>query len=215
MKRTIIAAFALVTMSLGSCVKPEFVEPTASRQGLTSLEAIFTFGPYRDQTMGTLAISDDSQERFETTPYMTKVRVRAVLEPNYTIEPPITILDLTKENWFTLTNPQGESHPFCITGERVKSASCDLQAFSVDEPAIVGVIDASNRKVSLVSADDLSSCTAKVQISAHATISPDPSEPHDYNSPVEFTVTAHDGKTTSTWTVVKEVPDSTSTRQAA
>lgn len=221
MKKTIIAAFALASMFAGSCVKPEFVEPTATRQGLTSLEAIFTFGPYRDQTMGTLAISDDSQERFvipipwfypetsedETTPYMTKVRVRAVLEPNYSIEPPITILDLTKENWFTLTNPQGESHPFCITGERVKSAACDLQAFSIDEPAIVGVIDASSRKVSLVSADDLSSCTAQVQISAHATISPDPAEPHDYNSPVEFTVTAHDGKTTSTWTVVKEVPE--------
>ena len=221
MKKITILTFALASLLAASCVKPEFVEPTASRQGLTSLEAIFTFGPYRDQTMGLLTITDDSQERFvipvpwfypetsddETTLYMTKVRVKAGLEPNYSIDPPITLLDLTEENWFTFTDPDGNSRQICITGERVKSAVCELQAFSIDEPALTGVIDASARKVSLVSADDLSSCTAVAQISAHATISPDPAEPRSYNTPVEFTVTAHDGTTTSTWTVVKEQPE--------
>ena len=221
MKKITILTFALASLLAASCVKPEFVEPTASRQGLTSLEAIFTFGPYRDQTMGLLTITDDSQERFvipvpwfypetsddETTLYMTKVRVKAGLEPNYSIDPPITLLDLTEENWFTFTDPDGNSRQICITGERVKYAACELQAFSIDEPALTGVIDASARKVSLVSADDLSSCTAVAQISAHATISPDPAEPRSYNTPVEFTVTAHDGTTTSTWTVVKEQPE--------
>ena len=64
MKKITILTFALASLLAASCVKPEFVEPTASRQGLTSLEAIFTFGPYRDQTMGLLTITDDSQERF-------------------------------------------------------------------------------------------------------------------------------------------------------
>ena len=221
MKKITILTFALASLLAASCVKPEFVEPTASRQGLTSLEAIFTFGPYRDQTMGLLTITDDSQERFvipvpwfypetsddETTLYMTKVRVKAGLEPNYSIDPPITLLNLTEENWFTFTDPDGNSRQICITGERVKSAACELQAFSIDEPALTGVIDASARKVSLVSADDLSSCTAVAQVSAHATISPNPAEPRSYNTPVEFTVTAHDGTTTSTWTVVKEQPE--------
>lgn len=221
MKKITILTFALASLLAASCVKPEFVEPTASRQGLTSLEAIFTFGPYRDQTMGLLTITDDSQERFvipvpwfypetsddETTLYMTKVRVKAGLEPNYSIDPPITLLDLTEENWFTFTDPDGNSRQICITGERVKSAACELQAFSIDEPALTGVIDASARKVSLVSADDLSSCTAVAQVSAHATISPNPAEPRSYNTPVEFTVTAHDGTTTSRWTVVKEQPE--------
>ena len=221
MKKITILTFALASLLAASCVKPEFVEPTATRQGLTSLEAIFTFGPYRDQSMGILTISDDSQERFvipvpwfypetsddETTPYMTKVRVKAGLEPNYSIEPPITILDLTEENWFTLTEPDGDSRQICITGERVKSAACELQAFSIDDPALTGVIDASAKKVSLVSADDLSACTAVAQVSAHATISPDPAQPRNYNDPVEFTITAHDGTTTSTWTVVKEQPE--------
>ena len=221
MKKITILTFALASLLAASCVKPEFVEPTASRQGLTSLEAIFTFGPYRDQTMGLLTITDDSQERFvipvpwfypetsddETTLYMTKVRVKAGLEPNYSIDPPITLLDLTEENWFTFTDPDGNSRQICITGERVKSAACELQAFSIDEPALTGVIDASARKVSLVSADDLSSCTAVAQVSAHATISPNPAEPRSYNTPVEFTVTAHDGTTTSKWTVVKEQPE--------
>lgn len=221
MKKITILTFALASLLAASCVKPEFVEPTATRQGLTSLEAIFTFGPYRDQSMGILTISDDSQERFvipvpwfypetsddETTPYMTKVRVKAGLEPNYSIEPPITILDLTEENWFTLTEPDGDSRQICITGERVKSAACELQAFFIDDPALTGVIDASAKKVSLVSADDLSACTAVAQVSAHATISPDPAQPRNYNDPVEFTITAHDGTTTSTWTVVKEQPE--------
>lgn len=221
MKKITILTFALASLLAASCVKPEFVEPTATRQGLTSLEAIFTFGPYRDQSMGILTISDDSQERFvipvpwfypetsddETTPYMTKVRVKAGLEPNYSIEPPITILDLTEENWFTLTEPDGDSRQICITGERVKSAACELQAFSIYDPALTGVIDASAKKVSLVSADDLSACTAVAQVSAHATISPDPAQPRNYNDPVEFTITAHDGTTTSTWTVVKEQPE--------
>ena len=203
-----------------SCHSPEYVESTAERQNFTSLEAFFTFGPYMDQSMCKLNITDENADMFvipvpwyfpetsdnETTPYMTKVRVQAAIQPNCTIEPSLTLLDLTKENMFKFTNARGESRNICITGERVKSKACDILVFSLDDPAISGIVDKVKKTITLVSAEDLSACTATVQVSAHATITPDPSAPLDYNNGVKFTVTAHDGKTASEYTVIKAVP---------
>lgn len=207
---------------LTGCVEEKYVAPTADRQGLTSLTAIFTSGPFTDQEMAKLSIEDDTQDRYiipvpwfypetsddETTEYMTKVRVKAGLENNFTIDPPLTLIDLTKENWYTYTNPQGVARRICITGERVKSNKCELQAFTILDPMISGIINKNTRQVSLISTDDLSSCLAEAQISAHATITPDPSvAPLDYTNPVEFTVTAHDGVTKQTYTVMTRIPD--------
>lgn len=207
---------------LSACHEPNYVAPTAERQGFTSLKAIFTSGPFVDQEMATLTITDDNISRLvipvpwffpetsddETDKYMTKVRVQAELQPNCYIEPTLTLLDLTKENHFTYTNAQGVKTPIVITGERIKSNKCELHAFALTNPEIAGVVDKSNRKVSLISAEDLSSCYAEAEVSAHATISPDPSvTPLNYNEPVEFTVTAHNGVDKTVYTVVKEVPE--------
>ena len=211
----------VVVLLFSACHEPEYVSPTVERQGLTSLTAIFTSGPFVNQEMAKLVVKNEAENRFviqvpwfypitsddETAPYMTKVRVQAELQENCFIEPALTILDLTQENWFTYTNAQGQKTEICITGERVKSSACDLLAFSILEPTISGVVDKNANKVSLISADDLSSCLAEAQLSAHATISPDPSEtPLDYNNPVEFTVTAHNGIDKKVYQVVKEVP---------
>lgn len=76
------------------------------------------------------------------------------------------------------------------------------------EPVIAGVVNKNTRKISLISSDDLSACLAEAQLSPHATISPDPSiDPINYNVPMEFTVTAHNGVDKTVYTVVKEVPD--------
>lgn len=197
-------------------MKPEYVSPTAERQGLTSLTAIFTSGPFINQTMAKLSVTDESTDRYviqvpwfypttsddETTPYMNKVRMQAELQENCFIEPALTILDLTQENYFTYTNAQGAKRKICITGERVKSNTCELLAFSLQEPAIAGIVDKANKKISLISADDLSACLGEAEISAHATISPDPSiTPLNYNEPIEFTVTAHNGVDKAVYTV--------------
>ena len=210
-------------MLFASCQKPQFVEPTAERQGITSLSAIFTFGPFMDSEIVRYQITDPDAERFvipipfyypeastdETTPYMTKVRVQAELQPNCLIEPSLgdQLLDLTQENWFTYTNAQGESRPICITGERVKSNKCELITFALKEPALSGVIDKAAKTVTLISVDDLSACTAVAQVSAHATISPDPAEVRDYNEPVVFTVTAHNGVDKTEYVVAKGLPE--------
>ena len=139
---------------------------------------------------------------------MKTMRVQAKLAPNCTINPVLTILDLTKENYFTYTDAQGYKKQICITGERVKSNKCQLLSFSIPAEDISGIIDEEHKTVSLISAEDLSSCLAEYSLSSHATMSPDPkTEALDFNSPVELTVIAHDGVTKQTYTVQKAVPD--------
>lgn len=213
-----LLAFGLMAVS---CHEPQYIPTEANRQSLTSLTAIFTFGPYINQEMGTLTITDDEQDYFvipvpyyypatsdnESEIYLKKARIQATLDVNCFIEPALTILDLTKENWCTLKKADGTQKQICITGGRVKSSECLIQSFVLDDPAIVGVVDKTAKSISLVSAADLSACTATVAVSAHATISPDPAEPHNYNEPVTFTVTADDGTTKSEWTVTKGIPE--------
>lgn len=214
---TLISAALLLT----GCHKPEYVLPTAERQGITSLAAYFTFGPYVDQEMGRLEISDPEMDRYVipipwyfpeasddiTTPYMTKVRVRATLQPNCIIDPPLTILDLTEENHFKYTDATGAKRDIIITGERVKSSKCEMISFTLQHPMVNGIIDKAKGTVSLITANDLSVAKAAASVSAHATISPDPSEPHNYNEGFTFTVTADDGVTKMDYFVVKNVPE--------
>lgn len=206
MKKTILCIL-IVALTAVSCHKPEYVKPTADRQGLTSLTAIFTFGPYVDQELAKLVIDDDSQSRFvipvpyyfpassenQTLAYMVNVRVIAELQPNFKIEPPLTLLDLTEENKFTYTDPFGKSREIIITGERVKSSECDVLSFTLGNPTVAGVVDKANRTIILPTRDDVSHATATVAVSAHASVFPDLSKPRDYTNGLEFTVTADDG----------------------
>lgn len=208
-------------MALSSCHKPEFVESNADRQGLTSLTAIFTFGPYVNQELAKLTIEDDSQDRFvipipfyfpentddQTLIYMTKIRVQAQLQPNYKLSPSLGILDLTEDNKFTYTDPHGNSRTIVITGERVKSSANDITSFSIVSPkTIPGVINKETKVVVLPTKDDLNACAAEIGLSPHARISPDPSKPHNYNDGFKFTVTSDNG-TSCEWTVQKGDPE--------
>lgn len=222
MKKNILYLLLGVLALTSSCQDPEYVLPTADRQGITSLTALFTSGPYVDKEAVVYTIADASVDKYvipmpwyypensdnETSEYMKAMRVQAKLAPNCTIEPVLSILDLTKENYFTYTDAQGYKKQICITGERVKSTKCQLLSFSIPSEDITGIIDEDHKTVSLISAEDLSSCLADYSLSAHATMSPDPkTEPLNFNSPVELTVIAHDGVTKQTYTIQKAVPD--------
>ncbi|MBR4809848.1 MAG: DUF5018 domain-containing protein [Bacteroidales bacterium] len=218
MKKAIYITVAAIILAAGC--QPEYVLPTADRQGITSLVAYFANGPYEGQELGRLEINDPQATRYVipipwyfpensddiTTPYLIKVRVRASLEANCKIDPPLTVLDLTEENHFTYTDATGASRDIVITGERVKSSKCEIISFMVKRPTLNGIIDKGTRNISLVTANDLSVAEATVTLSAHATISPDPAEPHNYNDGFTFTVTADDGKTTADYLVIKNVP---------
>ena len=217
-KLTYLFAAALI---LAACHQPEPVEPTADRQGITSLVAYFADGPYDGQELGRLEISDPDVDRYVipipwffpetsddiTTPYMIHLRVRASLQPNCKIEPALSVLDLTEENHFRYTDATGTTRDIVITGERVKSSKCEILSFMVRRPTLSGLIDKEQKSISLITANDLSVAEADVTISAHATISPDPTEAHDYNDGFTFTVTAHDGVTKAEYKVVKNIPE--------
>ena len=220
MKKTLCILIPVLLLA-AACQKPEYVAPTADRQGITSLTAYFTSGPYTDQEMGRLEVSDPDIDRYVipipwffpetsdniTTPYMLRVRVRATLPANCKIDPPLTVLDLTEDNEFTYTDATGASKTIVITGERVKSNKCELISFALKTPTLNGVIDKVAKSVSLITAKDLSVAEATAMVSAHATISPDPAEPHNYNEGFTFTVTAHDGVTKAEYLVIKNVPE--------
>ncbi|MBR5857046.1 MAG: DUF5018 domain-containing protein, partial [Bacteroidales bacterium] len=199
-----IIAF-VVLAALSACQKPDFVEPTAERQGITSLKAYFTFGKFVDQLMAEYVIVDDNTDYFEipipwyypeesedaTLIYMTAVRVRAELAYDCKIDPPLSVLDLTLENRFTYTNEKGESRPIIITGKRTKSSKCDLLNFTLAEPyKLEGFVDNDAREIYLFSVDDLSNYTAVAKPCAHATIKEDLSIPRNYNEPQIVTVVA-------------------------
>ncbi len=223
MKKNLLYLLIGISAFFTSCQDPEGVGVDTSRQGITSLTAIFTSGPYKESEAVSHKIFADeyTSDRFvipvpwffpetsdnETEQYMTAMRVKAELNNNYIITPSITILDLTKDNYFTLTAPDGSKREICITGQRTKSAVCQMITFSLQNPELTGVIDQASKTISLISADDLSSCLADFEVSAHATISPDPSTTAlNYNEPVELTVTAHNGVDKQVYTVKKNVP---------
>ena len=214
---TIICLCALTAVA---CHKEEYVAPTAERQGLTSLTAYFAFGPYEDLELAKLDVTDPDQERFvipvpwyypassddQTMQYMIRVRVRAEIQPNYTISPALSLLDLTEENVFTLTDPNGKSRRIIITGQRTRSSECDILAFNLTDPAVTGVVDKETKTVTLPTKEDVSNAIASAVLSPHATISPDPAEARDYTEPVTFTVTADNGTSTCEYTVAVGEP---------
>lgn len=227
MKKTLYILFAAAL--LAACHEPEYVMPTedpanpGGKQGITSLTAYFTSGPFTDQELGRLEVTDPETERYVipipwyfpetsddiTTPYMLKVRVRAALPNNCKLSPALTILDLTEENHFTFTDASGASRDIVITGERVKSKKCEIISFALTSPVMNGMVDKVSRTVSLITAKDLSVAEASAVISAHASISPDPAEARNYNGDdgVVYTVTAHDGVTKAEYRVVKNIPE--------
>lgn len=222
MKNIYKMLLAAVLVTAASCQKPQFVEPTAERQGITSLTAYFTSGKFVDQQLAKLDVTDPDAERYvipvpwffpeesddATTFYMSRVRVRAELAPNCKIDPPLTVLDLNEEHNFTYTNAQGESRNIIITGKRVQSSKCNLMSFSLKFPyAIDGFIDDEKGEIYIFTTDDLSGFSAEAVPCAHAKILTDLSVKKNYNNPQTVTVQAHDGKTERTYTIVKKYPN--------
>lgn len=173
-----------------SCQEPQFVEPTAERQGITSLTAYFTSGQYTEMEMGRLEIPTDvdidryvipipwfyPEETYDvTTLHMSSVRVRAELAENCSIYPPLTVLDLNLDNKYVYTDAHGDVRPIVITGERVKSSTADMIAMNLFDPstgevALEGFVDNDAAEVYLFSVEDLNGLVAEVTPWYHAEV---------------------------------------------
>ncbi len=213
---------------LASCQKPQFIEPTVERQGITSITAYFTEGVYTEMQLAKLDVpAGESPDRYvipvpwfypessndETTLAMAKVRVRAELAENCSISPALTILDLYEENHFTYTNAQGESKPIIITGERVKSSTADLLSFNLmtvkGELALEGFVNNDERTIYLFSIDNLDGLVAEGEPWYHASIvgaDKLAKHPRNWNDEQVVSVLAHDGTTKVDYKVIKRDP---------
>ena len=219
----IIAALAM----LNACHQPEYVLPTAARQGLTSLTAIITSGTYVDQEVGRLTVTDPDATRFEipipyyypeasdeeTLIYMLSLRIQAELQPNWKISPRLGILDLTEDNEFTLTDPSGASRQIVITGKRVKPSSCSLLSFMVEDIKTGGIVYENDSRLLIPYLEDMSSVRVSAQVSPHAEISEingkryNPASKYNLNSGATVKVLAGDGTTSKVYTVAQGIPN--------
>ena len=209
-----------LALAFTGCAEEENVAPTANREGITSLSAYFTSGTYQDKLAAQLSTtSSETTDSVIPIPYyypeesdyvpsedMKNMKVTAKLENNCFLSPGLGVLDLTKKNEFTYTNPYGEQKKITISGQLTHLNKCAIKSFMAEPGDLTGVIDEESKTISLVTAADLSEMTADVVLDPHATISPDPSVPHNFNDGFEFTVTADNGVDKSTYKVMKQIP---------
>lgn len=212
---------SILLLATSSCAKMEFINPTATNSNITSLTAYFTSGTYSGKEVAKYAITDSNMTDYvipipwyypeesdsTTAKYMNSMKIVAKIENNCKIDPPITVLDLTKKNKFTFTNPEGSQKDITISGEMTKSNECAIKSFIASPGDLSGVIDENSKTISLVSVADLSEMTAEATLSPHATISPDPSKTHNFNSGFQFKVIADNGKDSAIYTVKKQIPN--------
>ena len=222
MKTKILNTGLMLALALAftGCADEEKVAPTANREGITSLSAYFTSGTYQDKLAAQLSTtSSETTDYVIPIPYyypeesdyvpsedMKAMKVTAKLENNCFLSPGLGVLDLTKKNEFTYTNPYGEQKKITISGQLTHLNKCAIKSFMAEPGDLTGVIDEDAKTISLVTAADLSEMTADVVLDPHATISPDPSVPHNFNDGFEFTVTADNGVDKSTYKVLKQIP---------
>lgn len=217
---------SVVLLAVVSCHKPEYIAPTAERQGLTSLTAILVEGPYAGQELAKLTITNPDATYLEipipfyypeisneeTLIYMMKLRVQAELQPNYKISPKLGVLDLTEENKFTLTDPSGKSREIVITGKRSKSSSCALVALMVEDVKTSAVIYEESSKILIPYLEDLSAVQVTGQVTPHAKLlkvngkAYNEKAKYNLNTGATVTVQAHDGVTERTYTVEQGIP---------
>lgn len=218
MKRNIIFAIALLLTFIGGCKEPDELLPSVSREGINSITATFPDGT--GEFTGTIVEGTNeivipipyyfpvSSNNRVTEEMISNMRVRANLDDNVTVSPPLLYMDLSKDNVITVNDQLGEEHKYIVRGEIRKSSECQIKEFSLPELGLTGVINESKKTISLVAIGELEPALADVTLSYHAAISPDPREEAlDYNEEVELTVTAHDGVTRNVYTVKKEVPE--------
>lgn len=153
MKRILSNIFltAVAALIFAAC-EPQYVLPTTEREGFTSISAYFTSGEYNNLELARLEVTGDMLREGRlvikvpyyypessdkaTTKYLGNLRMKAELDKNCRIYPPLTILDLNLENEFTYTDAKGNDYPIVITGKRVKSDKASFVSFS-----LVGLFD--------------------------------------------------------------------------
>lgn len=222
MKKQIIMMFAASAALLSGCHEPDELLVSSGIQGLNSVSAQFATGPYKNDAAAkfTTLVTEANIDRIvidvpwfypessDNRSEITQMRVTANIEDNCFISPDLGTLDLTQENRFTLTRPDGSTRDICITGNIKKSDKCEMEEFTLPELGLTGIIDQTKKEISIIAVGELPKTLASYRLSFHATLSPDPAVTAlDYNVDQKLTVTAYDGVTKQVYTVKKNVPN--------
>lgn len=218
---SILTTLAALMIILSGCQQVEDLTPSLSRYGINSLNASF----YGDESSENNFSSEIDYENSTITlvfPYnyprtsnnvltmdaLKKVRVVANLDDNVTISPALLYMDLTKENFITVTDQTKQKKDYKVVAEIRKSAEARITDFSLNTIGISGIIDEENKLISLISIDPIGEVLAEMSISHGATINPDPRNTAlNYDEDVTLTVTAQNGIDKTAYTVRKAVPN--------
>lgn len=224
MKKTILTFMTIccsVVIMMNGCQQPEDLTPSVSRYGINSLTASFygdkssenSFTSEIDYENGIITIIfpynyPRNSENILTMDSLKHVRVEANLDDNVIISPPLLYIDLTKENFITVTDQTKKKRTYKVVAEIRKSAEAKITNFSLSALGISGIIDEENKTISLISIEPIGEVLAEVSISHGATISPDPRTiALNYDQEVKLTVTAQNGVDKAIYTVRKDVPN--------
>lgn len=213
-------ALISILFVLNGCQTPEDLIPSVSRDGINSITASFmgddssenSFSSEIDHDNGIITIVfpynyPTKSDKVLTLSELSNMRVSANLDDNVTISPALLYMDLTKENFITLTDQAKMKREFKVVADIRKSTESAITGFELIGPGLVGVVNEDTKTISIIAIEEIAPTLAKVSLSHGATMSPDPrKEELDYNEEVKITVTAQNGTSTSVYTVKKDVP---------
>lgn len=212
---TFVAVFFAM---LSGCQNPDELLPSVSRNGVNSIVATFEDGTGEFTGHVSLVSNEiiipipyyypESSDYQVSESQLSRMRVRANLDDNVILSPALLYMDLTKENVITITDQRKQRKEYIVKAEIRKSNKSRIEEFKVPSLGLTGIVNEADKTISLIAIGDLAPATAEVTLSYHATIAPNPATTAlDFDDPIEFTVTAHDGVTQSVYTVKKAVPN--------
>ncbi len=197
-----IVLFTLSLAILWSCETPEDFSGTYTGDGIQLVIATFADGsgafysegeaPYGDTVK--IVIPYYYPEESDNVTDISQMRVSANLPNNVMLTPALGVVDLREPIDVTVMAANGETRKHVIAGDIRRSSKAQILEFSLPEKQMKGFVIEENRLVGLVSGGiNLSNLKPSIVVSPHATVSPDPSIPQNFNNPVVYTVTADDG----------------------
>ena len=134
---------------------------------------------------------EESNDRID----VSKVKLNIVFNDEITVLSTVPdLVDLSNPFVIKIENADGKKEDVRIIADIKKSNRAQILSFSLPSVGINGTVVESVRKIGIdKSGHDLSNVVPQITISGGATISPDPSAAQNFNTKVEYTVTAQDG----------------------
>lgn len=217
---------ALLTAALLSCSETDPYKDMdlAALEGITSVTARFTTGPYASDPSAVFTAMPDASGKvvieipwFYPTDtdntvdpaWLDSLRVSAVMQSGTYVKPGFGLTNLSSENLYRVTDPVGRTRDFSVIAKIVKLSGCDIESFRLTSAGTDydGIIDQSKNTISVITTDDvLPETSLAYRLSDHATMD-GYTEGMDIHDGDKFKVTAHNGVDSKEYTLLFAVPE--------